>query len=81
MHNKTTIEKIKILTTTITTHTKKNGIQWSWVQIPLRPTFYSYFKESFSGEYNVYQFIPLHPCDYVKKKSIKTNVATDEGNG
>ena len=20
-----------------------NGIQWSWIQIPLRPTFYSYF--------------------------------------
>ena len=27
-----------------------NRIQWSWVQIPLRPTLYSYFKESFSGE-------------------------------
>ena len=32
-----------------------NGIQWSWFQIPLKPTFYSYFKESFSGEiYNTY---------------------------
>ena len=31
-----------------------NGIQWPWVQIPLRPTFYSYFKESFSGEYHIY---------------------------
>ena len=30
------------------------GIQWSWVQIPLRPTFYSYFKESVSGEYHTY---------------------------
>ena len=31
-----------------------SGIQWSWVQIPLRPPFYSYFKESFSGEYHRY---------------------------
>ena len=22
--------------------------------------FYSYFKESFGGEYHMYQFIPLH---------------------
>ena len=36
-----------------------NGIQWSWVQIPLRPTFYSYFKESFSGEYHIFYFIVL----------------------
>ena len=57
-----------------------NGIQWSWVQIPLRPTFYSYFKESFSDEYHMYQLIPLHSCDYLNKISIKTNVATDEGN-
>ena len=21
-----------------------NGVEWSWVQIPLRPTFYSYFE-------------------------------------
>ena len=26
-------------------------------------------------------FIPLHSCDYLKQTSIKTNVATDEGNG
>ena len=25
-------------------------------------------------------FIPLHSCDYLKKISIKINVATDEGN-
>ena len=25
-----------------------------------------------------YQFIPLHSCDYLKKVSIKINVATDE---
>ena len=37
----------------------------------LRPTFYSYFKESFSGEYHVYQLIPLHSCDYLNKISIK----------
>ena len=57
-----------------------NGIQWSWVQIPLRPTFYSYFKESFSDEYHMYQLIPLHSCDYLKKNSMKTNVASDESN-
>ena len=27
---------------------------WSWVEISLRPTFYSYFKESFSDEYHIY---------------------------
>ena len=27
----------------------------------------------------MYQFIPLHSCDYLKKNSIKTNMATDEG--
>ena len=31
-----------------------NGIRWSWVQIPLTPAFYSYSKESFSGEYHGY---------------------------
>ena len=24
--------------------------------------------------------VPLHSCDYIKKISIKINVATDEGN-
>ena len=56
-----------------------NGIQWSWVQISLRPTFYSYFKEPVSGEYHIYQLISLHSCDYLQKTSIKTNVAIDEG--
>ena len=28
----------------------------------------------------MYQLIPLHSCDYLNKTSIKTNVATDEGN-
>ena len=32
-------------------------IQWSWVQIPLRTTFYSYFKESISSEYHIYTYI------------------------
>ena len=27
-----------------------NGIQWSWDQATLWPSFYSYFKVSFSGE-------------------------------
>ena len=25
-------------------------------------------------------FIPLHSCDYLKQTSLKTNVATEEGN-
>ena len=50
------------------------------VLIPLRPTFYSSFKESFGDEYHMYQLIPLHSCDYLNKILIKTNVATDEGN-
>ena len=57
-----------------------NGIQWSCVQIPLRPAFYSYFIESLCGEYHMYQLILLHSCDYLNKISIKTNVTTDEGN-
>ena len=28
----------------------------------------------------MYQFIPLHSCDYLKKTSIKINVAADEDN-
>ena len=46
------------------------------VRIPLRPTFYSYFKESFSGEYQQYQFIPLHSCDYLtqEKNKYKINI-------
>ena len=56
-----------------------NGIQWSWVEIRHRRTFSSYFKESVSGEYHIYQLIPLHSCDYLKKTSIKVNMATEEG--
>ena len=57
-----------------------NGIHWSWVQIPLKVTFYSCFKQSFSGEYHMYQLITLHLCDYFNKLSIQINVATEEGN-
>ena len=28
----------------------------------------------------MYQIIPLYSCDYLKKISVKTNMATDEGN-
>ena len=45
---------------------------WGWQAILLT-------KYSFSGECYMYQFIPLHSCDNLKKISIKTNVATDEG--
>ena len=41
-----------------------NGIYWSWVDIPLRPTFYSYFKESFSGKYHIYANIYIY---YIRK--------------
>ena len=47
------------------------------VQIPIKSTFYSYFREFFSGEYHIYQFIPLHSCYYLKNISIKINVVTD----
>ena len=30
--------------------------------------------------YHMYQFIPLHSCDYLKNISIKINVAIDEDN-
>ena len=56
-----------------------NRIQWKWVQMPLGPSFYCYFKESFSGEYIMYQVIPLHSCDYLNRLSIKINLLTDEG--
>ena len=48
-----------------------NGIQWLWVQIPIRINFYSYIYESFSGEYHIYQSIPLHSCNYLYKILIK----------
>ena len=51
----------------------------TYILIPLRPTFYRYFKESFSGEYHMYQLIPLHSCDYLNRLSIKINVLSDEG--
>ena len=55
-----------------------NRIQWCCFQIQLRPTFYSYFKESVSSEYHMYQLILLHSCAYLQKTSIKINVATNE---
>ena len=42
-------------------------------------TFCSYFNESFSGEYHMYQLIPLHSCNYLEKFSIKINVAIEIG--
>ena len=41
---------------------------------------YSYFKESFSGQYHIYQLIQLHSYDYLQKISVKLNMATDEDN-
>ena len=41
---------------------------------------YSYIKESFSGEYDMYQFIPPRSCDHFKKFLTKINVVTDECN-
>ena len=55
-----------------------NGSQWSWIQIPLSRTFYSYFEESVSGEYHMYQLILLHWWDYLEKTLIKTNLGTEE---
>ena len=55
-------------------------IKWLRIQIPHRPIFYSYFKESFSDEYHIYEHIPLHSYDYLNKSSIKINVTTDAGN-
>ena len=39
-----------------------------------------YLYLSFSVEYQIYQLDPLHSSDYLKKISIKINVATAEGN-
>ena len=57
-----------------------NQIQLLWVQIPLRQTFYSYFKESFSGEYRIYH--SFHYTDVITPNILQTkaNVATDESN-
>ena len=57
-----------------------NWIQWLWVQIPLRPTLYSHFKELFSSEYHMNQVILPHPCYYLHNVLINKTVATDEGN-
>ena len=42
---------------------KRNSV----VEIPLKSTFYSYFWESFSGEYHKYQFILPHSYDNLYK--------------
>ena len=39
-----------------------------------------YLYLSFSVEYQIYQLDPLHSSDYLKKISIKINVATAKGN-
>ena len=75
-----TLKNFELMTWKLNRLERLNGIQWSWVQIPLRPGFYSYFKESFSGEYHTYRVIPLYPCDYLYRVLIKINVMTDEGN-
>ena len=46
-----------------------------YVENTFRPS-----EESLSGEYHMYQVIPLHSCDYLYQVSIKINVATDKGN-
>ena len=55
-------------------------LQWSCVQIPLRLTFYSHFKESFSGEYHINHSFRYTHVITLTKLHIKANVATDEGN-
>ena len=54
---------------------------------PWKELYYKMFmlfifhKEPFSGGYHMYQLIPLHSSDYLKKLSSQINVATDEDNG
>ena len=58
-----------------------NEIQWSWVQIPLTLTLYIFFKESFGGDFHMYnQVIWLHSRDYLNKISIKIIMVGGEGN-
>ena len=71
--------RIKLMAWYLSWLERLNGIQWSWIQIPLRPTFYGYFKEFVSGEYHMYQVIPLHWCHYLQRTSLKINVPTDDG--
>ena len=47
------------------------GIQWSWVQIPLRPTFYSYFKNpSVVNTIYIYIYKYIHLYDYSQELAI-----------
>ena len=50
---------------------RPNSVQLLWVQIPLRASFYIYFREPVSGEHDIFQLIPLHSLDSVLKTSIK----------
>ena len=45
-------------------------IQWSWVQIALRSTFYSYFKESVSGEYHIFFVRSPHHKHFSKAQHL-----------
>ena len=56
--------RVELMTWQVSWLERQNGIHWLLVQIPLTPTFCSYLTKSFSGEYHMYQFIPLHSCDY-----------------
>ena len=43
------------------------GFQWSWAQIPLRPTFYSYLKESLRGDIHyIYTYIYMYIYIYIQ---------------
>ena len=57
----------------------KLKIQWLWVQIPLRPIFYSYFKNA-SVVNTIYIDWFRYERDYLCEISLKY-FATDEGNG
>ena len=46
--------RVEVMTWQISRLEHLNGIQWSRFQVPLRPTFYSYFNEYFSSEYHIY---------------------------
>ena len=55
-----------------------NGIQWLWLQSS--PFSIVTSKESVSGQYHIYHFIPLHSYDYLKKTSMKINLVNNKGN-
>ena len=51
-----------------------------YIYICYRYIYIHIYIHSFSGEYHMYQIIPLHSGDYLKKISVKRNMETDEGN-